>query len=287
LTEAVLATEGNRRAVILGGGGVTGIAWETGLLKGLQDAGIDLLASDAVIGTSAGSFAGAYLASGRVDEFFARQFVAEVVEIQATMTEETIAAFRAAIAEGAGEPRAVAQALGRIAQSATTVTASARAEVIQARLSDLDWPDVALQITALDCLTGDLRIFDSEGGVPLSVVAAASGALPGLWPVVEADGRLWIDGGSVSPVNAHLGSEYDRVLVLAPAPNGFPGLPTVYQDVDDLRAAGVRVVLLTPDDESRQAIGDNVFDPARRGPAADAGLRQGRRAKLAVAAIWS
>jgi NTE family protein len=61
----------------------------------------------------------------------------------------------------------------------------------------------------------------------------------------------------------------------------------VYQDVDDLRAAGVRVVLLTPDDESRQAIGDNVFDPARRGPAADAGLRQGRRAKLAVAAIWS
>jgi NTE family protein len=287
LSEAVLATDGNRRAIILGGGGVTGIAWETGLLKGLQDAGLDLRASDAVIGTSAGSFAGAYLASGRVDEFFARQFVSEFSEIQATMSEASIVAFRAAIAEGAGEPRAVARALGRIAQSASMVAASARAEVIQARLSDLDWPGVALQITALDCLTGELHIFDASDGVPLNVAAAASGALPGLWPVVEANGRLWIDGGSVSPVNAHLGSAFDRVLVIAPAPDGFPGLPTVYRDVDDLRAAGVQVVLLIPDGESRQAIGDNLFDPARRGPAAAAGDRQGRRAKLRVAAMWS
>jgi hypothetical protein len=51
------------RAIVLGGGGVTGIAWEIGVLSGLADGGVDLRA-DAVIGTSAGAFVGAALASG-------------------------------------------------------------------------------------------------------------------------------------------------------------------------------------------------------------------------------
>jgi NTE family protein len=45
----------DRRALVLGGGGVTGIAWETGLIAGL---GIDLAAADVIIGTSAGSVVG-------------------------------------------------------------------------------------------------------------------------------------------------------------------------------------------------------------------------------------
>lgn len=282
-----MATEGHRRAVILGGGGVTGIAWETGLLKGIQDSGVDLRSADAVIGTSAGAFAGAYLVSGRVEEFFARQFIAEATEIQATMSAETIAAFSSAVASGAGDPRAVARALGRFAQSASTLPAFAREEVIRARLSGMDWPGAALRLTALDARTGHLHLFDAAGGVPLDVAAAASGALPGLWPAVEMNGRLWIDGGCVSPVNAHLGIGYDEVVVIAPAPDGFPGLPTAHRDLEDLRSAGVRVVLLSPDAESRQAIGENVFDPARRKVSADAGRRQGLRAHLAVDAVWT
>ena len=44
-----------RRAVVLGGGGVTGVAWEVGLLLGLAEAGVDLGAADLLVGTSAGS----------------------------------------------------------------------------------------------------------------------------------------------------------------------------------------------------------------------------------------
>ena len=55
-----------RRALVLGGGGVTGIAWETGLIAGLAELGIDLPAADVIIGTSAGSVVGADLASGQV-----------------------------------------------------------------------------------------------------------------------------------------------------------------------------------------------------------------------------
>ncbi len=48
-----------RTALVLGGGGITGIAWEVGLLAGLAEAGVDLSGADLVVGTSAGSVVGA------------------------------------------------------------------------------------------------------------------------------------------------------------------------------------------------------------------------------------
>ena len=53
-----------RTALVLGGGGVTGVAWEIGLVAGLADAGVHLSTADLVVGTSAGSVVGALLTSG-------------------------------------------------------------------------------------------------------------------------------------------------------------------------------------------------------------------------------
>src|SRR6201987_3614807 len=55
----------DRRALVLSGGGVTGIAWETGLIAGLAGLGIDLAAADVIIGTSAGSVVGTDIVSGQ------------------------------------------------------------------------------------------------------------------------------------------------------------------------------------------------------------------------------
>ena len=52
------------RNVFLGGGGITGIAWESGVLAGLIESGVGLELADRIIGTSAGSFVGAVLANG-------------------------------------------------------------------------------------------------------------------------------------------------------------------------------------------------------------------------------
>lgn len=62
------------RALVIGGGGVAGIAWETGVLAGLSEAGIAVTDADVVIGTSAGSTVAAQVTSGlTVAELLARQ----------------------------------------------------------------------------------------------------------------------------------------------------------------------------------------------------------------------
>src|SRR5262249_18852839 len=61
-------------ALVLGAGGVTGIAWETGLLRGLLDAGLDLTGADLIVGTSAGSVVGTQIATGcALEELYQRQ----------------------------------------------------------------------------------------------------------------------------------------------------------------------------------------------------------------------
>ena len=54
---------GNDKALVLGGGGITGMAWEAGVLAGLIENDINVSSADAIIGTSAGSFIGAILAN--------------------------------------------------------------------------------------------------------------------------------------------------------------------------------------------------------------------------------
>src|SRR5580765_685889 len=57
-------TEPGGRALVLGGGGATGVAWLGGLLMGLRDLGLDLTDADIVVGTSAGPVVGSNARSG-------------------------------------------------------------------------------------------------------------------------------------------------------------------------------------------------------------------------------
>src|SRR6266508_3627355 len=62
-------------ALVLAGGGVTGIAWETGVLAGLRDEGVDVVSGvRLVVGTSAGSTVGAQVLGGAdLDDLVAAQ----------------------------------------------------------------------------------------------------------------------------------------------------------------------------------------------------------------------
>lgn len=61
-------------ALVLAGGGITGVAWEAGVLAGLAAGGVDTQKWDLVVGTSAGAYVGARLTGdGSPDPLFAMQ----------------------------------------------------------------------------------------------------------------------------------------------------------------------------------------------------------------------
>jgi NTE family protein len=261
------------RALVLGGGGVTGVAWATGLVVGLRDVGVDLTAADLVVGTSAGSVVGAQIATGTdLDERYRAQLEGPGSELPAVMSRRVQLTFGLAMLRSWGSPRAFRARVGAYALSVPTVPEQERVDIIGSRLPVQEWPDSPrLLVTAADAESGEKRVFSTADGVPLVRAVAASCAVPGVWPPVTIEGRRWIDGGVVSPANADLAAGADRVVIVAPIVVGIGILPGVAAQAQALRAAGAEVTVLSPDAASRNAIGANPLDPARRADAARAG----------------
>ncbi|MEV5408085.1 patatin-like phospholipase family protein [Thermopolyspora sp. NPDC052614] len=267
--------------LVLGGGGVAGIAWITGLLTGLADAGRDVTAAEVIIGTSAGSTVAAQLGSGlSLEELYARQTVPELqaAEIKADVDLVNFGAQLAALLEGLTDPADVRRAVGRFALDATTVPEPERRAVIESRLPSHDWPARALRIVAVDAETGEPVVFGNDSGVSLVDAVTASCAVPGVWPPATIDGRRYIDGGIRSATNADYAAGAARVLVIAPlGGNELLGVEKpLAQAVEELRAGGAEVAVIEPDAASLAAAGANPLDPGTRTPAAEAGRAQGR-----------
>ncbi len=275
-----------QRALVLGGGGITGIAWEWGMLAGLAAAGVDLTDADLVVGTSAGSIVGTLVAAGLdVEERYQGQLLPPDGEIGAVLGNGLILRLGLAMVGGPRAPRKVRARIGKIALSADTVPEAERVGVIESRLPVREWPDRALRITAVDVATGEFRVFDRDSGVPLVRAVAASCAVPGVWPPVTIDGRRYMDGGVRSGANADLAAGYERVVVLAPLPRGV-GVGTAGQ-VKALAAHGSRTELVSPDADALKAIGRNVLDPAKRADAARAGLAQSASVVDRLRSVWA
>ncbi|GAB2788756.1 patatin-like phospholipase family protein [Amycolatopsis magusensis] len=276
-----------RRALVLGGGGITGIAWEWGILAGLAEAGVDLTGADLVVGTSAGSVVGAQVASGiEAETRYQAQLAPPDGELAAALGRGMLLRFALAMLGPAGAQRFRAR-VGRIALRARTEASEAdRIAVIESRLPVREWPERRLLLTAVDAETGRFRTFDRHDGVPLVHAVAASCAVPGVWPPVSIDGRRYIDGGVRSGSNADLAAGADRVVVLAPLPRGIGPMTGVGKQVEALRAHA-SVVLVTPDQAALAAFGRNVLDPANRAAAARAGYAQAAAVLEEVRPVWS
>ncbi|ONI86577.1 patatin [Actinosynnema sp. ALI-1.44] len=263
----------------MGGGGVAGIAWMTGLLAGLADAGKDVTNADLVVGTSAGSTVAAQLGSGlSLDELYARQVdpALRSKEIDPGVDMETYGAHLAAAIEAASSEVDARRRVGALALAARTVPEADRLAVVASRLPSHEWPSFRLRIVAVDAETGEPRVFDNDSGVPLVDAVAASCAVPGIWPTVSIDGRRYVDGGVRTIDNADLAAGFERVVILLPlgTQSLFPLGKPLDEVVADLYAD---VTVISPDEASAEAIGLNPLDPETRAPAAKAGRAQGRR----------
>jgi NTE family protein len=277
-----------RTALILGGGGITGTAWEIGVVAGLADMGVDLLPAGLVVGTSAGAVAGAQLRSGLgIEAIYARQLEGPAGERAASIRRSSLLGYALAALRSRGDDAAFRGELGRRAQRATergrTPTPAERRATIARRLPAHEWPAAPLVLCAVDARTGAFRAFDRDSGVPLVDAVAASSAVPGVYPPSVIDGDPYIDGGVRGALNADVAAGAERVVALAPLPRGAG---PVAGAADELRGLFGRFALLTPDRNSQDVIGNAVLDPARRAPAARAGRDQGRSEARRVAEVW-
>ena len=272
---------GEGQALVLGGGGVAGIAWMTGLLAGLADAGQDVTGADLLVGTSAGAAVAAQVGSGlSLDALFARQvdpaLQAREISVDVNMTE--VAAEFAALLAGASSAQDMQRRVGAYALAASTVSEADRLAAVGSRLPSPQWPARRLLLVAVDAQTGETRVFDRDSGADLVDAVAASCAVPGIWPPVTIGGHRYVDGGIRSSDNADLASGHARIVVLSPlgADSPFPTPLPLRTVVARLRSEGSAVTVIAPDEASVAAIGTNPLDPATRIPSAEAGRAQGR-----------
>lgn len=286
------SNEANTRALVLGGGGVAGIAWELGILLGLYEMGVDVRDADLMIGTSAGSVVGAQIASGTgLESLFAAQLtpVEQSKERMATFDPaQMMEAYRQAIGGAFSDIKALRARIGAYALAAQTITEAERRVIIEARLPVHSWSQKRLLIIAVDTENGEEYLIDRESGVALVDAVAASCAVPGIWPPATIAGRRYMDGGVRSATSADLASGFQRILILNPlgaSADLFGTGPA--KEADALQRAGSQVLVIEPDQASVAAIGQNPLDPATRAPSAMAGRALGRELASSVAKLWS
>ncbi|MEV4629490.1 patatin-like phospholipase family protein [Micromonospora sp. NPDC049523] len=271
------------RALVLGGGGVTGVAWEVGLLHGLAQYGVDLTVADTVIGTSAGAVVAAQLTGATpLADIYAAQINSGPGETPARIGAGLVVRLLVAAA-WPGDRRRGRAWLGRAALRARTMPEAERRAVIERRVPDRQWPDRRLLVTAVDAETGADVVFGGDSGVPLIDAVAASCAVPLVWPPVTIDGRRYMDGGVRSVANVDLATGHGRVVVIAPTTSA---LRRSDRPQTQAAALGVPSIVVTPDAAARTAIGPNMLDPARRRAAAHAGHDQAASIADQIRAIW-
>jgi NTE family protein len=276
-------------ALVLSGGGTSGIAWEIGLLKGLRDAGADVTGADLIVATSAGAIVGANIALGRdLEELFAEQLLPPETTAASRDTTALMRA-RAALDRGGDAPRAgfdpaMLVKLGELAVRAPTEAEETRLASVRSYLPPAPtWPERDLLITALDIATGALVIWNKDTEASLLEAVASSCATPMLAPPTTIGGHRYMDAGPRSATNAQLAAKHDCIVVLAVARPGPLG--PLDGEMTDLRAGGSRVELVLPDAAAAAAIFPNVLDVTRRAACAEAGEIQGR-ALAAAAKGW-
>jgi NTE family protein len=294
-------------ALVLGGGGAAGQAWEIGVIAGLAEAGLDLTeAADLVVGTSSGSTTAAWVRSGIPAAELLASVLSEPVrpvgqnrEQPPSLPMATVFERMRAIGAAATSAADLRRAMGAFGLESDSIlgpaAAGQRRAMVAARLPRPEWPDRPMIVVAVDAHTGELAAFDRDSGVDLADAVTASTALPG-GPTHSINGTRYINGGVRSGENADLASGYANVVVLSPFggrnrtppergadPAGqfeglrrFPGADLASQ-VEALRKQGSHVEVITPDADSRAAMGTNQMDPATRIPAARAGFAQGKQ----------
>lgn len=205
-----------RIALVLSGGGATGVAFHADVLAGLQaDLGWDARQATRIIGTSAGSIVGALLGRGVAPDDIAALVVSapahHPTQAAAEMEAPDLRSSVRSAWRHAGIPRVAAATAGfrnllRRLDPLPLLSSVMRSGSVDLApsLSFLDggrWPS-RLWVCAADARDLSPVIIGRDFRAPLGAAVAASCAVPGIVEPVELAGRQLVDGGAVSMFHA-------------------------------------------------------------------------------------
>lgn len=283
-------------ALVLGGGGLVGAAFEAGVLAGIEAAwGWDAREAELIVGTSAGSHVGTLIRAG-----------VSPGDLLALQTHDELSASGQALADRIDPLPPVPPSLRRprlripsrmLMTKALRHPWQTRAGLLTAviptgpfdtapyantlrRLVGSSWPDQSLWVTASHLPLGDRVVFGREGYPECDVVAAiaASCAVPGLFVPVDIGGERYVDGGIHSPTNADLlvDEAFDRVVIVSPMsvsrdairqrrlnPMRLMCRAMLATEVRKLRKSGAEVIVFEPTVDDLRAMGLNALNEMR------------------------
>lgn len=218
--------------LVLGGGGVPGLAYISGVLRALRDVtGFEADSADLVIGTSAGAMAGALLRAGCPLEDLASRAIGVMDSDSKSLVDAAWASPTEFFARVLGSYSVVARAgmrlplpdfprvMGRFFPGAMVVPRDS---------SNIDrfgdrWPVRPLWIVTVDLVTGRrmlLRRSLAKREIGLSEAVRASTAVPGLFAPFRFGRHLLVDGGCHSAFNLDLAARAENPVVICIAPLG-------------------------------------------------------------------
>lgn len=283
-----------RVGLVLGAGGITGIAWLAGALEALREhSGWDPAEAEIISGTSAGAVAATVLAAGH-DPTGLLRFAEDPAALAAAIRRAT---------DGRGRERPALPWPGSIPWAAAGLVArNPRHRLLSLtgllprglRSSDEirglthaaasgGWPqERRLWLHACDYRTGRPVTFGRDGApaAELTDAVVASCAIPGYYRPVRIGDRHYVDGGLRSFTNADrlAGEGLDVALILAPfstrergpladtalfgAARSFTAA-RIEREAATLRAEGTEVVVIDPAAADLRAMGLNLMDRSR------------------------
>jgi len=260
-------------ALVLGAGGLVGVAHHVGVACALRDElGFDESHADVAIGTSAGSAVAAYLRCG----WTPHQLLARASDLSDAAPAPLPGGTMQLVRHGIGSAYVLARATVRVpsllsvaprpflrrAFPAGILTMGTGPDILDRELPRA-WPERPLWLATYDLVSRRRVVLGRLGEpyVPLSLAVRASCAIPGVYaPIRVADGVL-VDGGAWSLTNLDLAALSGCDTVVCVAPMSYdPSRPPLGSDravrevatrflvhaTDRLRRQGIRVINLSP-----------------------------------------
>ncbi len=285
------------RTVVLGGGGVFFIAWQTAYIAAAADAGVDLGRAERVVGTSAGALVGCLLCTGGIGRFarladlFTRatalvSFLAPVGDLHPSQQR----AVDLVVAATDNEPTTL-QEIGHAALAAQAPSARKMRRNI-GLLLDPRWPvGDRLRITCVDTYTGERIVADRRTRVRPATAVAASSALPGVFAPQWIHDRRCMDGGVFGTgTHSDIVAGSSRAVVLSmvgdeqlPSAGFTISVDAMQQELAALRASGTSVFLRSPSVPE----GYDIMSPDSVADGVDMGRRQAAQDIASLRAFWA